>query len=163
MAPGKPQHRPASPRIFNRRARYDFDILEVVECGMELFGTEVKSLRAGAARIEEAHARLRNGEVYLVGANIAQYPQAAAAAQHDPDRPRRLLLHRRQILPLAAHVNQKGHTLVPLAVYFKRGWAKCELGLAVGRRRYDKREAIRKRDQQRDIAREVARRSRRKK
>lgn len=130
---------------------------------MELSGTEVKSLRAGSARIDEAHARLRNGEVYLVGANIAQYPQAAAAAQHDPDRPRKLLVHRRQILALAAHVNQKGHTLVPLAIYFKRGWAKCELGLAVGKRRYDKRQAIRKRDQQRDVARELTRRLQRKK
>lgn len=162
MAAGKAQQKPGTPRILNRRARHNFHILEVLECGMELLGTEIKSLRAGAIRIDESHARLRNGEVYLVGANIATYPQAAAASQHDPDRPRRLLVRRRQIAALAAHLTQKGHTLVPLAIYFKRGWAKCELGLAVGKRSYDKRETLRKRDQQRDIDRELGRRSRRK-
>ena len=150
-----------SVRIVNRKARHDFHILEVVECGMELVGTEVKSLRAGQARIDEAFARVYNGQAFLVGADIAAYPQAVAAMQHAPKRDRRLLLHRRQIAELESHVRQKGNTIVPLAVYFKRGWAKCELGLAVGKRQYDKRDQLRQRDQQRDIAREISRRSNR--
>ncbi len=149
------------PRISNRKARRDFHILEVVECGIELYGTEVKSLRAGQAKIDEAYARVRNGEVFLVGANIAPYPQAADGMQHGPTRDRRLLLHRRQIHQLEVHVKQKGKTIIPLAVYFKRGWAKCELGIAEGKRHYDKRDAIKKRDQQREIAREMSRRHRR--
>ncbi|HNX27158.1 MAG TPA: SsrA-binding protein, partial [Phycisphaerae bacterium] len=95
--------------------------------------------------------------VYLVGANIAQYPQAAEGMQHDPTRKRRLLLHRRQIEKLEVHVKQKGKTIIPLAIYFKKGWAKCELGVAEGKRDYDKREAIRTRQQQMDIKRELKR------
>ncbi len=146
-----------SPRISNRKARHNFHILEVVECGIELEGTEVKSLRSGQGKIDEAYGRLHDDEVFLVGANIAPYPQAAPAMQHDPTRDRKLLLRRRQIRQLEAHVRQKGKTLVPLAIYFKRGWAKCELGVAVGKRQYDKREAIKKRDQQREMARELTR------
>jgi len=160
MAKKNLQHAPNWRKINNRKARHNFHVLEVVECGIELSGTEVKSLRAGNATIDEAHARVAGGEVRLVGANIAYYPQAAGALQHDPTRSRKLLLHRRQISQLEAHVRQKGNTLVPLAVYFKRGWAKCELGLVVGKKRYDKRETLRKRDQQRDIARELRRRQR---
>jgi len=132
----------------------------VVECGIELLGTEVKSLRAGNAKIDEAHARVSSGEVFLVGTNIAQYPHAAGKLQHEPARDRKLLLRRRQIGQLESHVRQKGKTLVPLSIYFKRGWAKCELALAVGKKQYDKRQAIRDRDQQRDIAREMSRRRR---
>ncbi|MFA6133565.1 MAG: SsrA-binding protein SmpB [Phycisphaerae bacterium] len=160
MAKKAEQQGAKSPRIVNRKARHDYEILEVVECGVELVGTEVKSLRAGQAKIDEAHARVRNGEVVLIGANIAIYPQAGPAAQHDPTRQRKLLLHRRQIEALASHVAQKGKTLVPLAVYFKRGWAKCELGIAVGKRQYDKRASIRDREQKRDMARAVQRRRR---
>ncbi len=149
---------PSTPRITNRKARHNFHIREVVECGLELCGTEVKSLRAGQATIDEAYARIRDGEAFLVGATIAQYPQAAEGMQHEPTRDRKLLLHRRQLSQLEAHVRQKGKTLVPLAVYFKRGWAKCELGIAEGKRQYDKREAIRKREQQRDMQRELRRR-----
>jgi SsrA-binding protein len=147
-----------TPRVTNRKARHDFHILEVVECGIELLGTEVKSLRAGQGKIDDAHARVRGGEVFLVGATIAHYAEAAEAMQHDPARDRRLLLRRRQIAQLEAHVRQKGKTLVPLAIYFKRGWAKVELGIAVGKKHYDKREAIRRRDQQRDMQRELRRR-----
>jgi SsrA-binding protein len=146
-----------SPRILNRRARHEFAISEVVECGMELLGTEVKSIRAGGAKIDEAYARVRGGQVFLVGMNISHYSHAAGDLQHDPLRDRRLLLHRGQIRALDAHVRQKGKTLVPLAVYFKDGWAKCELGLAVGKRQYDKRQAIKARDQERDIEREMRR------
>ena len=151
----------SSPRITNRKARHDFHILEVVECGIELTGTEVKSLRSGQAKIDDAYGRVRNDEVFLIGSNIAMYPQAAPSMQHDPARDRKLLLRRSQIRQIDAHVRQKGKTLVPLAVYFKRGWAKCELGLAVGKRQYDKRESIMRREQQRDIAREIRRRQRR--
>ena len=162
MAKKKTQSpKPASPRIANRRARHDYHILEVVECGLQLTGTEVKSLRAGQAKIDEAYARVRNGEALLVGATIAAYPQAAAGMQHEPTRDRKLLLHRRQVGQLETHVKQKGKTLIPLAVYFRRGWAKCELGIAVGKKQYDKRQAIRRRQQQRDIDREIRRRQRR--
>jgi len=150
--------KPKTPRIANRRARHDYHINEVVECGIELTGTEVKSLRAGQAKIDEAHARVQDGELYLVGATIAQYQQAAPGMQHDPTRDRKLLVHRRQIAQLESHVKQKGKTLVPLAMYFNRGWAKVELGVAVGKRQYDKRQAIRKREQQRDMQRELRRR-----
>ena len=95
-----------------------------------------------------------------MGVNIATYPNAGPALQHDPLRDRKLLIHRRQIAQLATHVKQKGKTLIPLAIYFKRGWAKCELGVAVGKGRYDKRDALKKRDQQREIAREMGRRRR---
>ncbi len=128
---------------------------------MELLGTEVKSLRAGQAKIDEAYARIRDDEVFLVGATISPYPQAAEGMQHEPTRDRKLLLRRRQIDQLATYVRQKGKTVVPLTIYFKRGWAKCELGIAEGKRLYDKRQAIRKRDQQREINREMSRRRRR--
>jgi SsrA-binding protein len=161
MAKKKDSPVKGQPRISNRKARHDYHILEVLECGIELTGTEVKSLRAGQAKIDEAYARIREGELYLVGATIAHYPQAAEAMQHDQTRDRRLLARRRQIAELEAHVRQKGKTIVPLAMYFKRGWAKVELGVAVGKRQYDKREALRKRDQQREIDRDMRRRPRR--
>ncbi len=150
-----------SPRIVNRKARHDYDILEVVECGIELTGTEVKSLREGRMKISEAYGRIRDGQVYLVGANISPYSNAAGSMQHEPDRDRRLLLHRRQIKKIESHVRQKGKTLIPTAVYFKRGWAKCELGLATGKRQYDKRRAIKEREQKRRVDRELAKRRRR--
>ena len=144
----------------NRKAYHDYFIQETFEAGMSLLGTEVKSIRAGQAKIDEAYARLSGQELFLVGANIAPYPQAAPGMQHDPTRDRKLLLRRRQIEQLEIHVRQKGRTVVPLAVYFKRGRAKCELGIAVGKQRYDKRDAIMKRDQQREVARELRRRGR---
>lgn len=145
-------------RIKNRKALHSFHIAEKVECGLELTGTEVKSLRAGQAKIDEAYARVRDGEVFLVGATISPYPQAGAAMQHEPTRDRKLLLHRRQIELLEVHVRQKGKTLVPLAVYFKRGFAKCDLGVATGKREFDKRDDLRKRDQQREMERAMRRR-----
>jgi len=149
------------PRVSNRKARFKFHILEKVECGLALTGTEVKSLRDGQGTVDEGHARIRDGEVFLVGVNIATYPSAAGMLQHEPLRDRKLLLRRRQIAQLETHVKQKGKTLVPLAIYFKRGWAKCELGVVVGKRQYDKRESIKKRDQQRDMAREMRRHGKR--
>ena len=159
MAKKKKDNQPKkTPRVSNKKARHDYHILEVVECGMELFGTEVKSLRAGGGRIDEAYARIRNGEVFLVGMTIAPYAHAAEAMQHEPNRDRKLLLRKRQITTLEFHVKQKGKTVIPLAVYFKRGWAKCELGIAEGKRQHDKRHAIREREQKRDVAREMSRR-----
>ena len=151
----------APPRISNRKGRHDYHILEVVECGIELTGTEVKSIRSGQAKIDEAHARVRNGEGFLVGANIAMYPQAAAGMQHEPTRDRKLLVRRRQIAQLESHVKQKGKTLIPLAIYFHRGWAKCELGIVEGKRQYDKRQALKQRQHDREIQREMSRRQRR--
>ena len=155
MARKKKHPAPKSVRITNRKAGHDYHIREVVECGVALLGTEVKSLRAGQARIAEAYARIRKGEVYLVGANIALYPQAAPGMQHEPTRDRKLLLRRSQIAKLVDHVKQKGKTLVPLAMYFSRGWAKCEIGIAEGKRQYDKRQALVKKQQRRDIQREM--------
>ena len=144
-------------RIVNRRARHDYHVREVVECGIALVGSEVKSVRAGQVKLDEAHAVVRGGEAYLVGMHIAPYAAAAGTLGHDPDRDRKLLLHKRQIAQLEAHARQKGKTLVPLALYFKRGWAKCELGLVEGKKQYDKRETIRKRDHQREMDRAVRR------
>ena len=153
--------KPPGPRVSNRRARFDYQIVEKVECGLELTGTEVKSLRAGNASLDGAFGRIRGGEVYLCGANIAVYPQASGILQHDPLRDRKLLLHRRQIHKLQVHVAQKGHTLVPLALYFRRGWAKVKLAVARGKREFDKREDIKRREHQRQIDRELARRQQR--
>ncbi|KKN84837.1 hypothetical protein LCGC14_0285010 [marine sediment metagenome] len=156
----KQPKRPHGVRIKNRRAWRDFHIEAKVECGIELLGTEVKSLRAGQVKIDEAHARVKRGELFLIGANFALYPQAAPGMQHVPTRERKLLLHRRQINEIEAHVRQKGRTVVPLEVYFKRGWAKCVLGLAVGKRQFDKRADLKKREQEREMSRHM-RRSRR--
>ena len=160
LAKKKQQNASQKARISNRKARHRFQILEKIECGLALRGTEVKSLRGGQATLDEGYARVRDGEVFLVGVNIATYPSAAGTLQHDPLRERKLLLRRRQIAQLETHVKQKGRTLVPLAIYFKRGWAKCELGVVIGKRQYDKRESIKKRDQQREMAREMRRRRR---
>ena len=149
---------PKGMRIKNRKAFHNYHIIEKVECGIELTGTEVKSLRAGQAKIDEAYARVSRGQVFLVGSSFALYANASPNVQHVVDRDRKLLLHRRQIAQLEAHVRQKGKTLVPLAMYFHRGWAKVELGIAEGKREYDKRDAIREREQKRDMDRAMRRR-----
>lgn len=147
--------KPKGVRIRNRKAFHDYEILEKLECGLSLVGTEVKSLRAGQAKIDEAYARLEKGELFLVGANIALYPQAGENMQHITTRKRRLLVRRRQLRALAIRVQQKGLTLVPLAVYFHHGWAKCEIGIARGKQKYDKRDTLRQKDQQRDMQRAI--------
>ena len=144
----------------NRRARRDYHVLERVEAGMALTGTEVKSLRDGGGNLQESYAVLRGGEVYLVGANIAPYRQGSDA-NHEPMRDRKLLLHRREIEQLGAKVAQRGMTLVPLVLYFKDGRAKLELGLAKGKEGIDKRQAIAERDSRRQLEREVKERYRR--
>ena len=145
------------PSLVNRKARFDYQILETFEVGIELVGTEVKSVRAGKISLRDAFARIRRGEVYLYGAEISPY-ENAGYARHDPTRPRRLLMHGREIGRLVGKVSERGLTLIPLKVYFKRGWAKVQLGLAKARKKYDKRETLRKKEEQKDIARALARR-----
>ncbi len=139
----------------NRRARHDYDILETVECGMALQGSEVKSLRAGRISLQDAYARVADGEMWLFGVHIPPYAQAVGFGAHDPDRKRKLLLHRRQIDEWMGRVQQQSLTLVPLSIYFKDGRAKVELALARGRRAYDKRHAIAAREAGREAARET--------
>jgi SsrA-binding protein len=143
----------------NRKALHDYEILERVEAGISLTGTEIKSIRAGGCHIREAYARPVGGEMWLYGAHIAPY-SAGSYLNHEPTRPRRLLLHRRQIREWARSVTEGGLTIVPLSLYLKDGMAKVELGLARGRRQYDKRQAIKKREAQRDIERALKHRSR---
>jgi SsrA-binding protein len=142
---------------FNRKAYHDYHILESLEVGIVLTGTEIKSIRAGRVNIRDAYARPESGELWLVNAHIASY-QAAGHFGHEPNRPRKLLLHRRQIDELAAMVNQKGLTLVPLKLYIKKGVAKLELGVARGKRLHDKREAMARRETEREIGRALKRR-----
>ncbi len=144
----------------NRRARFDYEILETVEAGLALLGPEVKSLRAGNANLSDAYATIRGREVFLVNAHINPYPQAGRT-NPDPRRERKLLLHRAEIGRLAGRIGERGLTLVPLSLYFKNGRAKVELGLARGKRRYDKREAIRRREEERKVRRAVRDRGRR--
>ncbi len=134
----------------NRRARHDFQLFERFEAGVVLTGTEVKSLRAGRASLQHAFGQLRGADVYLVGANIPEYPQANRE-NHDPDRARKLLLHRREIDSLAGKVHEKGLTLVPTRLYFKDGRVKVELALARGKETHDKRRSIADRDAKRQI------------
>ena len=143
----------------NRRARHDYDILETFECGIALQGSEVKSLRLGRVTLADAYARVEAGEAWLLGVHVPPYPNAAGFGAHDPDRRRKLLLHRSQIDELSGRTQQQSLTLVPLSIYFKDGRAKVELALARGRRLYDKRHAIATRDAEREAARDAARAS----
>lgn len=139
----------------NRRARHEYDILETFECGIALVGAEVKSMRAGHATLQDSYARVEDGEVWLVGMHVAPYEYTSGFGSFDPDRKRKLLLHRGQIDEIAGRVGQQSLTLVPLALYIKDGRVKVELALGRGRRLYDKRHAIAARDTARDVAREV--------
>jgi SsrA-binding protein len=136
----------------NRRARFDYEILDVIEAGISLRGPEVKSLRTGKANLNEAYAAIRGREVFLVGAHISPYEQAARE-NPDPRRDRKLLLHKAEIARLEGQVAQRGLTLIPLELYFRSGRVKVELALARGKRRYDKREAIRRRETEREMER----------
>ena len=138
----------------NRKARHDYHLVERHEAGLELTGTEVKSLRAGRAQLQQAYAELRDGQVWLVGAHIAPYEQGTYA-NHDPDRDRRLLLHRREIDSLSGKVRERGFTLVPTRLYWKNGRAKVEIALARGKEAHDKRRDIARRDAQREVEREL--------
>ncbi len=141
----------------NRRARHEYHLLDRVEAGLVLTGTEVKSLREGRVTLQQAYADVRDGEAWLHGASIATYDQGNIA-NHDPDRPRKLLLHRREIASLAANVRERGLTVVPTRLYFKDGRAKVELALARGKDTHDKRRSIRDREQKRDMERAISER-----
>jgi SsrA-binding protein len=142
----------------NRKAGHDYHILRTLEAGLSLLGTEIKSVRSGHVSIREAYVRPGDGEMWLVGAHIAQYPPAGRA-NHDPTRSRRLLLHRREIGELQRETQAAGVTLIPLRLYLKDGRAKLEIALARGKKSYDKREAIAKREIERQMQRAVRRKA----
>lgn len=141
----------------NRRAWHEYEILETVEAGMVLVGTEVKSLREGRVNLKDSYAKVEGEEVFLVDAHISPYSHGNIM-NHDPLRRRKLLLHKKEIRRLGGKVQERGLTLIPLQIYFEGGRAKVELGLAKGKRLYDKRAAIKKRDERRDLQRELKKR-----
>ena len=140
--------------IKNKKARFNYEILEVFEAGIVLHGTEVKSLRQKKVSIQESYARVKNDEVYIVGLNISPYEQGNRF-NHEPTRERKLLLHRHEIKRLIGKLQERGLTLVPMRLYFKNGKAKMELGLGKGKAAYDKRKTIQQRDAQRDLQRDL--------
>ena len=142
----------------NRRARHDYEILEKLEAGIALTGAEVKSLRGGRGSIAEAFGRVRGSEVWLEGMHIPPYEHQGDKTRYDPTRPRKLLLHRKEIERLIGKTAERGLSLVPLRVYFSHGLAKVELGLGRGRRRFEKRQAIAEREHRREMEREAGRR-----
>jgi len=153
------QDRPGQKTVVsNRRALHDYEILERFETGIVLTGSEVKSLRGGRGSLAEAYARVRDGEVWLEGMHIPPYEQAMDKRSYEPVRPRKLLLHRGEIQRLVGKTAERGLALVPLRVYFSHGLAKLELGLARGRRQFEKRQAIAEREHRREIEREAGRR-----
>jgi SsrA-binding protein len=139
----------------NRRATHDYEIHDRIECGVVLVGTEVKSLREGHASLDDAYARIDDGEVWLVGAEIPEYP-FGNRLNHKPKRTRKLLLHRREIDKFAGKASERGFTLVPLRMYFKDGKAKVEIAVAKGKQTHDKRESLKKADARREIDRAMA-------
>ena len=143
------------PSVANKKAYHNFELVEKYEAGMELLGTEVKSLRLGQADLSGSYARIVDDQCWLMGATISQYQQAGAAS-HEPTRKRRLLLHKAEIRKIRGKLDQRGFTLVPLRIYFSgRSIAKIELALARGKRQYDKRRSIADRDQKRDVDRSM--------
>jgi SsrA-binding protein len=154
--PASRQSPGSRPLATNRKALRDYQVLERLEAGLVLTGTETKSVRAGGTNLTGAFARIAGGRVTLCGAHIAPY-ESGNRFNHEPGRPRTLLLHRQQIERLAGQIAQKGLTLVPLSVYFRKRWAKVELGLCRGRREADKREAVRRRLADQEARRAMAR------
>ena len=146
-----------SPSVVNKKARFDYQLLEKLEAGIVLMGSEVKSLRQGKATLNESYARIINGELFLLGCNIATYDHANTL-NHNPTRTRKLLVHRREINKLQSKLVQKGLTLVPVRIYFSQGRAKVELALARGKTHFDKREKIKEREIKRDIRQALNRR-----
>jgi SsrA-binding protein len=154
----KPKEEEKKPTIKvvadNRRARHEYEIIQVFEAGVELFGTEVKSMRVGKASIQDSFARIEDGQLWLYNCHIAQY-EFGNRFNHEPLRKRRLLMHKREIFKLNQQIKEKGLTLVPLKLFFKRNWVKVDLALARGKHLYDKRDAITKRDSKRQLDRLV--------
>ncbi len=141
----------------NRKVRHSYEILETIECGMILRGSEVKSLRNGKCQLDEAYGRIKDDKLWLVGCNIAEYPQASVW-NHEPKRQRQLIVHKREMLRFVRKAKEKGLTLVPLKMYFnQRGIAKCEIALCRGLKLHDKREKMKKADAKRDIERAIRR------
>ncbi len=136
----------------NKKAFFNFEIEDTMEAGLSLMGSEVKSLRNGKANLSDAYAKIRKGEMFLVDAHIASYEQANRE-NHEPLRDRKLLLHRNEIRKLTGKITERGYSLIPLKLYFKRGKVKVELALARGKKTYDKRESIKKKDQRRELER----------
>ncbi|MCX7822571.1 MAG: SsrA-binding protein SmpB [Syntrophobacterales bacterium] len=134
----------------NRKAFHDFDIVETIEAGIVLLGTEVKSLREGRANLKDSYAKVKKGEIFLYGMHISPYSHGGFS-NHDPERPKKLLLHRREILRLGGKSLEKGYSIVPTKVYFRKGKAKVELALVKGRRLHDKREAIKRKEEAREM------------
>jgi len=160
VSPKRDARKPASGDVAtNRRARQKFELLDRFECGIELLGTEVKALREGKAQLGDAYAVIERGEVWLRNAHIPPYAPASTA-NHDPERPRKLLLHRHEIERLVGRSQRRGLTLIPTRIYFKGPWAKVELALARGKEHRDRRRQIRDRDVQREVEREHRRRLR---
>ncbi|MBE9240057.1 SsrA-binding protein SmpB [Synechocystis salina] len=141
----------------NRQARFLYEILETYEAGIELQGTEVKSIRAGKVNLRDGFALLRDGEVWLMNVHISPYDKSSQFFNHDPRRTRRLLMHNWEIRKLIGQVEQKGLTLVPLKMYFKGSWVKIALGLGKGKKLHDKRETLKRRQDDRDMARALKR------
>jgi SsrA-binding protein len=141
----------------NRKARHDYTVLDSLECGIVLVGSEVKSLRCSHVSLDEAYAKVKNDEVWLLGCDIAEYAEANQF-NHNPKRPRKLLMHRREVKRFAHKAYEKGLTLVPLEMHFKRGIAKVVLGICRGKQQHDKRESMKKAQVQRDIQRMMLRR-----
>jgi len=148
----KPSREGITPLASNRKARHDYEVLEVVEAGVQLHGTEVKSARGGRVQLKDAYVDFRDGQAFLVGVHIGAYTHGNRE-NHEPERPRKLLLHRREIDRLFGQVQQKGLTVVPLELYLKGPWIKTELGLVRGKKLFDKRETIKQRESQRDMQR----------
>ena len=146
----------ADKQIKNRRAFYEFHVLEKVECGIVLLGSEIKSIRDGKMTLTDAYARVQGGEVFLIGSHISEYKNASHF-NHEPKRKRKLLLHRAEIRKLMRRVDEKGLTLVPLRVFFnKRGFAKIDLGICRGKQSHDKRQALKSRETEREVKREMS-------
>ncbi|MCA9152086.1 MAG: SsrA-binding protein SmpB [Planctomycetales bacterium] len=143
----------------NRKARHNYEIVSTLECGLVLVGSEVKSLRNGRMSLDEAYGRVKDNEVWLIGADVSEYAQASQM-NHQPKRVRKLLMHRQEIRKFARQAVEKGLTLVPLRVYFKEGKAKVLMGLCRGRKLHDKREVLKRADSQREIQRTMRRRIR---
>jgi SsrA-binding protein len=152
MAKGKKRKTAPGDVATNRQASFRFDLLDRLECGVVLAGTEVKSLRNGAAQIKDGYAQVRDGELWLHNVHIPPYGPASRE-NHDPDRPRKLLAHKREIDRLVGQVQERGLTIVPTRIYFSGPRAKVEIALARGRDRFDKRESIKAREQKRDMER----------
>jgi SsrA-binding protein len=141
----------------NRQARFLYEILETYEAGIELVGTEVKSIRAGKVNLRDGYALMRNGEAWLINVHISPYEASGQYFNHDPRRSRKLLLHRKEISRLIGQVEQKGLTLVPLKMYFQGSWVKVSIGLGRGKKLHDKRETIKRRQDEREMARMLKR------